>query len=475
MRLFLIMLIMCIGFVFAYSAPAYDSVDLVLDLGYTAQTYDSVDLVLGDVNVTETISISRIYPTTNVNVTQNEFFKVELNVTCLTGSCGTVNVSLDPWEYTGNSWDTGTGRDDPQSMVYYNGLLYIVDGVNDEVYIFHENGTYTGDSFDTLSVSPNSSNPPVGITTNGSLIWLAMSNDDEIWETNMTGTPTGNYFDYSAQTSSSSGIAYSNNLLYLDGGQTLDEVFIYYLNGTYTGDSFDTLGSGNGNVYSIGSDNSYIFTVDGVDTLIYEYDLSGTFIDSILNWSTEISKYNTAGIASNGTTIWLSDPTVDEIYQYNFTSTSESKSGLINTTIGALPFYTNSTNPFTTSSLSSGQSETVTFWVNATGTVDVTHDFFAWANVTSNESISDTTTNWNVTIVEAGPTDSCTYTSGDWEIDCSDNCVISSEVNLGGNDMIFSNAGTFFIGADITNYANLNLNSGCSIIFDSDVQLISNA
>ncbi|MCK5601604.1 hypothetical protein KAR91_07045 [Candidatus Pacearchaeota archaeon] len=384
MRLFLIMLIMCIGFVFAYSAPAYDSVDLVLDLGYTAQTYDSVDLVLGDVNVTETISISRIYPTTNVNVTQNEFFKVELNVTCLTGSCGTVNVSLDPWEYTGNSWDTGTGRDDPQSMVYYNGLLYIVDGVNDEVYIFHENGTYTGDSFDTL-------------------------------------------------------------------------------------------GSGNGNVYSIGSDNSYIFTVDGVDTLIYEYDLSGTFIDSILNWSTEISKYNTAGIASNGTTIWLSDPTVDEIYQYNFTSTSESKSGLINTTIGALPFYTNSTNPFTTSSLSSGQSETVTFWVNATGTVDVTHDFFAWANVTSNESISDTTTNWNVTIVEAGPTDSCTYTSGDWEIDCSDNCVISSEVNLGGNDMIFSNAGTFFIGADITNYANLNLNSGCSIIFDSDVQLISNA
>lgn len=70
-------------------------------------------------------------------------------------------------------------------------------------------------------------------------------------------------------------------------------------------------------------------------------------------------------------------------------------------------------------------------------------------------------------------TDSCTYVSGDWEIDCNDNCTIISEVNLGGNDMIFSNSGTFFIGADITNYANLNLSSGCSIIFDTDVQLIS--
>ena len=42
------------------------------------------------------INISFIYPTENINVSQNEFFNITLNVSCLGGSCGTINVSLDP-------------------------------------------------------------------------------------------------------------------------------------------------------------------------------------------------------------------------------------------------------------------------------------------------------------------------------------------------------------------------------------------
>ena len=77
--------------------------------------------------------------------------------------------------------------------------------------------------------------------------------------------------------------------------------------------------------------------------------------------------------------------------------------GLISTTPGATPFYTNATtNPLTTGSLNAGQSETIIFWVNATGT-PATWLFFAFANLTTNLSIGNITGTWNVTIQDITP------------------------------------------------------------------------
>jgi hypothetical protein len=53
-------------------------------------------------------------------------------------------------------------------------------------------------------------------------------------------------------------------------------------------------------------------------------------------------------------------------------------------------------------------------------------------------------------------TDSCTYSgSGDWIINCSDNCVISSNVNMGNNNIIISGEGSFILNANITNWNEL--------------------
>ncbi len=74
---------------------------------------------------------------------------------------------------------------------------------------------------------------------------------------------------------------------------------------------------------------------------------------------------------------------------------------LANITAGATPFYTNaSTNPLTTVSLNAGQSATITFWLNATGNINTTSSFFAYANLTSNLSVNNKTSNWNVTITD---------------------------------------------------------------------------
>jgi PGF-pre-PGF domain-containing protein len=75
--------------------------------------------------------------------------------------------------------------------------------------------------------------------------------------------------------------------------------------------------------------------------------------------------------------------------------------GIVNTTAGAMPFYTNaSSNPLNIT-LGYGESQTVTFWVNATGQANVTHEFFAYVNLTSYTDISNTTAIWTVTILEA--------------------------------------------------------------------------
>jgi hypothetical protein len=75
--------------------------------------------------------------------------------------------------------------------------------------------------------------------------------------------------------------------------------------------------------------------------------------------------------------------------------------GLINTTAGATPFYTNNSQNPVNISLNSGECQNVTWWVNATGTVDNVYTFFGYANLTSNLSISNRTNNINITIISA--------------------------------------------------------------------------
>ena len=55
------------------------------------------------------------------------------------------------------------------------------------------------------------------------------------------------------------------------------------------------------------------------------------------------------------------------------------------------------------------------------------------------------------------PADTCTYSSGDWEIDCSDNCVISSPVDVGSNDIFIIGTGTFLTSEDIIGYDRLHI------------------
>ncbi|MFT4303151.1 MAG: BspA family leucine-rich repeat surface protein [Candidatus Woesearchaeota archaeon] len=73
------------------------------------------------------------------------------------------------------------------------------------------------------------------------------------------------------------------------------------------------------------------------------------------------------------------------------------KEGLISINSGDLPFYTTSLENPVTINLDEGESQLITIWVNATGSSG-NYTFFEFVNVTSNMSISNRTSDWNVTI-----------------------------------------------------------------------------
>ena len=73
------------------------------------------------------------------------------------------------------------------------------------------------------------------------------------------------------------------------------------------------------------------------------------------------------------------------------------KSGLVLRNTSATPFYTNVENPYPVI-LSNGESQVITWFVNATGTINGTYEFFVYANLTNYTWITNTTSHWNVTI-----------------------------------------------------------------------------
>lgn len=68
--------------------------------------------------------------------------------------------------------------------------------------------------------------------------------------------------------------------------------------------------------------------------------------------------------------------------------------------------------------------------------------------------------------IQSPPTDSCTYSgSGNWVVDCSDGCNISSEVVGDGSDLQITGTGTFSTTADIRSFKKVYVIGNCKVYF----------
>ncbi|MFA5723595.1 MAG: LamG domain-containing protein [Candidatus Pacearchaeota archaeon] len=108
-----------------------------------------------------------------------------------------------------------------------------------------------------------------------------------------------------------------------------------------------------------------------------------------------LQAYDTIYSSNPDNNIYIDDVCLADINQTCLIDTEGKE--IILTENGTLPFYTNNPNPYSIN-LDSGQSQLLTWLVNATGSYGSLHTFVAYANITNNPNVSAMTNAWNVTI-----------------------------------------------------------------------------
>ncbi|RLE39047.1 hypothetical protein DRJ17_01995 [Candidatus Woesearchaeota archaeon] len=137
------------------------------------------------------------------------------------------------------------------------------------------------------------------------------------------------------------------------------------------------------------------------DLLRVEFNLtSPRGISYISNGTPYENLYFSEEFVANETGTWICNITAQStdgnITKNSTTFVPSSKSGAVSTTTGDVPFYTNTSNPKNCTLSNHGQYCLLSWWVNATGSINTMWEFYAEANSTVTSDISNKV---NVTIV----------------------------------------------------------------------------
>lgn len=311
------------------------------------------------------ISLDWIYPSNSINVSQNNFFNITVNVSCSGADCGGINVTLDPiwgsyelntiayqWENcnaTTNSTKVVTSADDTYGSVNLPFSFPFYNNTYTSVYLT-SNGNI---DFDTAANQCCDQNASYHMGKNE----IHMDKADGRTDTGAAGR----------------GVYICNKTGY---------VIIQYEGGYYGcsgNQKWQAVLYPNGQIYAIYNQTTTSCGITNVS------GMSGVNGSDYVNW-----------VEQDGAAFQLCRGSCGK--------------GIVNTTIGASPFYTNATNNPWAVNLNNSQSQILVFHINATGTKDTSYTFFVYTNQTSNMSINNKTSSLNITIKDmTAPAISITY------------------------------------------------------------------
>ncbi|MFH2027810.1 MAG: LamG-like jellyroll fold domain-containing protein, partial [Nanoarchaeota archaeon] len=376
-----------------------------------------------------TVGMEYIYPTTDINVLQNQFFNVTVNVTCYTSDCGEINISLDP--ISANSVGlsnevVSVGNKLDKNMI----IVLILFALSVSCLLFITCKSVKSRLAVSLSLLLFIFGCAVSITdvTQSSTVTAGENFTAEIQPGFANSAPLAPFADLAVMIPNGWDVAKSN----------------------YSGDYSGVI-SASGLTDPEAATSGYKWWKGRADSGYTSTTSTAANATIIIQTNSTGGSYTIKYWVGNSYDGWRASTTE----QINSTASDSwfGTKGLISTTPGTTPFYTNKTsNPFNIS-LIAGESRSVTFWVNATGSINHTYEFFVYANVTSSMSISNRTEVYNVTISEdivptwssipANVTIKQTIQSLSVDFDAIDNFAISSYfINDTNNFAINSTNGT---------------------------------
>lgn len=354
-------------------------------------------------------------PAANITVNQTIFFTMNATITCELADCGDLNLTLDPFkQYIENLTDVPEDSEFDEDTTGQTGfetnlVADVIDGTGELLMIkFDISNLTTGDTVDEATLC-------LFVAAAGAGSTEVFHNTNQTW--------------------------------------IQEDIDAFCSDGVFCQDLVDM------NYFTTSLNTTTTFTTSGVYECIRglesgvqtDVTAGNNFVSFTLNKTSSTSTPTIFDSKEHA------DATHHPYLNLTWTDADDAK-GAIPEDSGT-PFYvvTPPNNPMNCTAMVEDQTCSINWTVNATGTVDTTWEFFVEVDNATVEDIN-ISNRINVTIGVA-PTppaaDTCTYTSGDWIVDCSDDCVISSQVDVGGNNIEISGEGHFTMLADIINIANI--------------------
>ncbi|VVB78204.1 Concanavalin A-like lectin/glucanases superfamily protein [uncultured archaeon] len=396
------------------------------------------------------IGLSIIYPLNNINVSQNQFFNVSVNVSCLIGNCGQINVTLDPTStvYNFTTCNT-TGPFGPNQSVcnlsYSSTILAtgvtVINGT--QYWTVPFTGTYIIETVGASGGNGSTTSYPggrgarmvgtfsltagqilkiivgqVGTTSansaggGGGGSFVALSENTPLIVAGGGGGGGGNSNPRSGQNASLNTSGLNGSMgVYTGGingngggaGSGSSGGGGFYGNGTVSassgrGNAFITNGSGGaGGSCGSGGAGGFGGGSGGEWCNMGASGAGGGYSGGAGTDSSGVA--GAGGSFNNGTSQNNSLNTILSAGYVTITFSGSVKDGIVSMNSSATPFYTNTTNPYNIT-LNQGQSQVITWFVNSTGSPN-TYTFFVYANLTTDLTISNITSFWNVTILNS--------------------------------------------------------------------------
>jgi len=150
---------------------------------------------------------------------------------------------------------------------------------------------------------------PIGITTDGTNIWITDYTDKAVYKYDMDGV-YDTFWNLNALNDYPIGITTDGTNIWITD-YTDKAVYKYDMDGVY--DTFWNLNALNDYPMGITTDGTNIWVVEYVNKKVYKYDMDGVY-DTF--WNLNALNDYPMGITTDGTNIWITDYTDKAIYQY---------------------------------------------------------------------------------------------------------------------------------------------------------------